>query len=279
MTFVTINDKPIWRLIISTPGTGAWNMAMDEAILESATHKTSPPTLRFYAWSPPCISLGYAQPISNIDLERIQALKWDIVRRPSGGRAILHTDELTYSIAAPLDDPHFSGGVLESYRHISQGLVEGLRLLHLEIEVQTEVQLTSTEREQAICFEIPSSYEITSEGRKLFGSAQIRRKGGVLQHGSLPLAGDITRICQALNLPDEEERAHAASHLRERATTIEQLLGKSVPWQDAVNAMLEGFNTALGIHFDQQEVSQEEMERAKWLCMEKYGQQEWIERL
>jgi lipoate-protein ligase A len=272
-------DKPTWRLIVSSPGTGAWNMALDEAILESAANRNSLPTLRLYSWSPPCISLGYAQPVSQIDLQRLHSFKWDIVRRPSGGRAILHTDELTYSVAAPIDDPHFCGGVLESYRHISKGLVQALTNLHLEIEIQPEVQLSDAEREQAICFEMPSSYEITASGKKLVGSAQVRRKGGVLQHGSLPLGGDIARICQVLSCPDEEERTRAASHLRERATTMEQLLGKSVSWQDAVNAMVEGFEAALGIHLDQQILTKVEIERAEALCKQKYEQQEWIERL
>lgn len=254
-------------------------MALDEAILESVTNKHSPPTLRLYSWSPPCLSLGYAQPISQIDLEKTQSFNWDIVRRPTGGRAILHVDELTYSVAATIDNPHFSGGVLESYRHISQGLVEALQNLHLEIEIQPVVQLSNADREQAICFEIPSSYEITAGGKKLVGSAQVRRKGGVLQHGSLPLAGDIARICQVLHYTDERERIHAVSHLRKRATTMEQLLGKPVPCQDAVNAMVEGFETALSIHLEQQELTEEEVERAEALCKEKYQQQEWTERI
>ncbi|OGO16043.1 MAG: hypothetical protein A2Z14_03590, partial [Chloroflexi bacterium RBG_16_48_8] len=247
-------------------------MALDEAILETTIKKGAYPTLRLYSWSHPCLSLGYAQPISQIDLDRVQALEWDIVRRPTGGRAILHADELTYSVTATSDNPHFAGGVLESYRHISQGLVSALEMLKLEIEIQPEVKLSNDEREQAICFELPSSYEIKAGGKKLVGSAQVRRGGGILQHGSLPLAGDITRICQVLAYPDEEQRNYAASHLRERATTLEQLLGEFIPWQDAANAMVAGFGEALDIHLEQQNVLEEEWERAETLCREKYEQ-------
>jgi lipoate-protein ligase A len=216
-------------------------MALDEAILETIIERRISPTLRLYSWSPPCLSLGYAQPISQVDLERIRSRKWDIVRRPTGGRAILHTDELTYSVAATLDNPHFAGGVLESYKHISQGLVRALQILNVGIEIQPEVKLTHAEREQAICFELPSSYEITAGGKKLVGSAQVRRKGGVLQHGSLPLVGDISRICKVLAFPDEEQRNIAVSRLNRRATTVESLMGFPIPWQDAADAMVAGF--------------------------------------
>jgi lipoate-protein ligase A len=254
-------------------------MAMDEALLESSSNGNSPPTLRLYAWSPPCLSMGSAQPSSQIDLHLLQDLAWDIVRRPSGGRAILHADELTYSVSAPLDHPHVAGGVLESYKNISQGLVQALRLLGLKIEIQPEVKLTHSEREQPICFEIPSSYEITAGGKKLIGSAQLRRGGGVLQHGSLPLSGDIARICQVLTFPDGALRQAAAERLRNRATTIEQLLNQPVTWDEAAQAVKAGFQNALGITLDQQTPSEGEMLRTETLIKEKYRHDAWTYRL
>jgi lipoate-protein ligase A len=269
----------IWRLIITPPSPGAWNMALDEAFLESTSEGIFPPTLRLYAWSPPCISLGYAQPSSQVDIRSLQELNWDIVRRSTGGRAILHTDELTYSVSAPLDNPHFAGGVLESYKHISQGLVQALQIMQLKIEIQPEVKLTSDEREQPICFEIPSSYEITAGGKKLIGSAQVRRRGGVLQHGTLPLNGDIARICQVLSFPDQESRELAARRLRERATTIEQLLNISVSWEEAADAVKSGFQSALGLRLEQAEPTKDERLRAEELAEEKFNSEEWTNRL
>jgi len=255
------------------------HLPLDEVLLESTSNGISPPTLRLYAWSPPCLSLGYAQPSSQVDIHLIQDLKWDIVRRPTGGRAILHTDELTYSVTAPLDNPHFAGGVLESYEHISQGLVKALENLQLNIETQPEVKLSNPEREQPICFELPSSYEITAGGKKLVGSAQLRRRGGVLQHGSLPLTGDITRICQVLSFPDDKLRRAATKRLRDRATTVEQLLNQQVSWEDAADAVKAGFKRALDLTLEQQNPSEDEMLRTEELHEEKYKNEEWTNRL
>jgi lipoate-protein ligase A len=254
-------------------------MAIDEAILEATIQKSAHPTLRLYSWSPACLSLGYAQPISQVDLDRLHAYKWDLVRRPTGGRAILHVDELTYSVAAPFDYPYFTGGVLESYKYISQGLVRALQILKVEIEVQPEVKLSNDQREQAICFELPSSYEITSGGKKLIGSAQVRRRGGVLQHGSLPLGGDITRICQVLSYSDEEGRSMAASRLGHRATTLEESLNHTIPWQECADAIVAGFEQALNIHLEEQTLSIEESERSDRLCRDKYEQMDWVKKL
>ena len=102
-----------WRLIITPPARGAWNMAVDEAILEHAGRGEVLPTLRLFAWEPPCLSLGRAQPFTDVDTERLQARGWDVVRRMTGGRAILHTDELTYSVSGPVDEPHLAGSLLE----------------------------------------------------------------------------------------------------------------------------------------------------------------------
>src|SRR5690606_14878512 len=109
-----------WRLIRTQPAAGAWNMAVDEAVLEAVGQGDVLPTLRLYAWNPPCLSLGFAQPVQDVDRAALARLGWELVRRPTGGRAILHTDELTYSVIAPLDEPRVAGSVLESYRRLSQ---------------------------------------------------------------------------------------------------------------------------------------------------------------
>ena len=113
---------PTWRLIVDGEADGATNMALDEAILMDVVAGNSPPTLRFYAWSPPCLSLGRNQPLGDVDLVSCHAAGVDVVRRPTGGRAILHTDELTYSVSLLQTDPLAAWGVLESYRRLSDGL-------------------------------------------------------------------------------------------------------------------------------------------------------------
>src|SRR5512142_460873 len=109
-------------------------MAIDEAIGRAVAERVTAPTLRFYAWAPPCVSLGRNQPLEAVDAARCAARGYAIVRRPTGGRAILHTDELTYSIAAPDDHPLMAGMVLDAYLRISHGLVAGLRRLGIEAE-------------------------------------------------------------------------------------------------------------------------------------------------
>ena len=108
-------------------------MAVDEAILEGMGRRASLPTLRLYAWEPACLSLGYAQLLTDVDIPRLQSCGWDLVRRSTGGRAVLHTDEITYSIMAPLNEPRMAGSVLESYSRLAEALVEAIRLLGLPV--------------------------------------------------------------------------------------------------------------------------------------------------
>ena len=269
---VAVNDydRSTWRLVRTSAATGPENMALDQAILEAVARGDSPPTLRLYAWEPPCLSLGYAQPIDDVDRPRLDSLGWGLVRRPTGGRAILHTDELTYSVAAPAAHPDLGGTVLASYRKISLGLIAGLARLGLQAEVQPEVKLTEAERANPICFEVPSSYEITVFGRKLVGSAQVRRQGGVLQHGSLPLCGDIGRICLVLRFESDAARAAASQGLTARAATLEALVGRPLTWQEAAKAMELGFGEALGWRLLPGEPTEPEMERAAALCAARF---------
>lgn len=254
-------------------------MAVDEAILESVARSSSPPTLRLYAWEPACLSLGYAQPYSDVDHPRLKSLGWDLVRRSSGGRAILHTDELTYALIAPLDNPHFTGGVLESYRHLSQGLAAALVILGLNPETKTKDIAGDDPPASPICFQIPSAYEITIQGRKLIGSAQVRRRGAVLQHGSLPLQGDITRVCQVLDFPSQEDRQAAANRLDASAATLANLLGRTLTWLEVADAVIEGFARGLDFTFQRSEITSGEVERAGELVVSRFAHQAWLERL
>jgi lipoate-protein ligase A len=263
-------DSMNWRLLCTPPATGAENMALDQAILEAVSRGEAPPTLRLYSWQPPCLSLGHSQSLEDVDPERLAAHGWQLIRRPTGGRAILHADELTYSVAAPATHPDLSGTVLGSYRRISLGLMRGLTHLGLEADIQPEVRLTEAERDNPICFEVPSSYEITARGRKLIGSAQVRRQGGVLQHGSLPLHGDIGRICLVLRFDSEVERASASARLAQRAATLEDLLGHAISWDEAAQAMVRGFSEALGWELASAEPTVHEGERAARLRDERF---------
>ncbi len=268
-----------WRVIFSKPLEGAWNMAVDEAILEAVGKGESPPTLRLYAWQPPCLSLGYAQPITDVDLSALNSAGWQLVRRPTGGRAILHTDELTYAVIAPLNEPRVAGGVLESYRRLAQGLLRALQLLGLPAQADQAYPLPpGAQANGAVCFEVPSNYEITANGKKIIGSAQARRLAGVLQHGSLPLTGDLTRITRALHFSDENSRAESADRLLEHATTLESVLHRTVRWEEAAESFKTAFEECLDLNLETDHLSGFELKRAAELTKEKYGNLEWNNR-
>jgi lipoyl(octanoyl) transferase len=284
-----------WRLIITPPERGSWNMAVDEAILDAAGREQVPPTLRLYAWSPPCLSIGFSQPAADVDLKALNSLGWDIVRRPTGGRSILHTDELTYSVCGPDSEPRLAGSVLESYRRLSAALLDALH--RLKIPAETQPELDKLEREQyvskiagadgAVCFELPSSYEITALGKKLVGSAQSRKREGVLQHGSLPLRGDLTRILQVLVFPEaarngpgsEPPRERAARRLLDRATTAEGCLGQPVAWETAAHAFQAAFSHVLNLELQPADLTAGEIQRAQELVKIKYEHPAWTRKV
>ena len=267
-----------WRLLYTPPSTGAWNMAVDESILEHIYRSESKPTLRLYSWNPPCLSLGHAQSFKDVDVERLKSHGWDVVRRVTGGRAILHTDELTYSVTGSADEPVLSGGVLESYNRLAQALLHAVQSLSVPVEMKEHEDGHTKQNLNPVCFEVPSTYEITVDGKKLIGSAQARKKEGVLQHGSLPLTGDLTRICDALIFENENARDTAKDRLLARATTVESVLGVGTDWETAAQAFVRGFEAELGIQFERGELSKSESQRADELVKEKYAHPSWTER-
>ena len=271
-----------WRLLITPAAHGAWNMAADEAILEHVGRGEGRPTLRLYAWEPACLSLGHAQPFADVDVERLRGRGWEMVRRPTGGRAILHTDELTYSVIGPGNEPRLAGSVLESYNRLACALLQAVRALGLNAQsnpLSLNMGGGHHNSTNPVCFEVPSAYEITVGGKKLIGSAQARRKEGVLQHGSLPLVGDLGRITEALLFPDEAARKEAAERLLARATTVETPLGRAVSWDEAAQAMVHAFESELGLHFERDGLSASEQARAAELVEEKYNHPSWMRRV
>jgi lipoate-protein ligase A len=254
-------------------------MAVDEAILEEVEREQVPPSLRLYSWQPPCLSIGYAQPSTDIDHERLINHGWDWVRRPTGGRAILHTDELTYSIIAPLSDARVSGGVLESYQRLSAALIAALRALKIPAISQPNISLRQNQRNGAVCFEVPSNYEIVFHGKKLIGSAQARRRNMLLQHGTLPLWGDLTRITQVLTFPNEQDRNDAATRLLSHATTVEIILQNKISLAESIHAFVAGFQSELNLMFIPAELSEKERSRAEILVQDKYTHPSWLGRI
>jgi len=263
-----------WRLIYGSPTAGSLNMAIDEAILMAESVR---PTLRFYAWQPYCLSLGYGQRVEDVDEAHLRDAGYDLVRRPTGGRAVLHAHELTYSLILPPDHPIADDGVIPSYRRISRALLTGLN--HLGVQSAARKQELRGQQNGPVCFEMPSHYEVTARGRKLIGSAQLRRKAGILQHGSLPLDGDIDAICDVLYYPDDASREQSKQQVRQRAITLYDALGGvSVSWQQAANAILEGFQQTFDLDFEVRRWTTVEQTLAHDLERTVYGSPEWTNR-
>lgn len=272
-------EPATWRLIVEdTPRSGAANMAVDQAIAEACAAGKSPSTVRFYAWRPPAVSLGRLQPMADIDEAAVQRLGYEIVRRPTGGRAILHTDEFTYSVAAAADDPRVRGGVMDAYLRISNALLAGLRRLGVAADKAPGTVRVGPDV-SAVCFEVPSAYEITAGTRKLMGSAQSRRAGYVLQHGSLPLVGDITRLIDVLAL-DSDTAGRLRAELSERACTLAQALAvpddsEQVTFRTVAAAMQAGFGEALRLTLTPGQLTPGEVRRSAELIRTQFGSDSW----
>ncbi len=267
-------DNSTWRLLITGTDGGSMNMAVDQAIMEAVAAENAPPTLRFYAWQPPCLSLGYMQPINDVDQDRLAARGWGLVRRMTGGRAILHTDELTYSVAVLAGNPIVAGDIVQSYRNLSRALLNGLHRLGTAPQADKRADRQHGPK-NPVCFEVPSHYEITVDEKKLVGSAQVRKFGAVLQHGSLPLTGDITRICDALRFDSDEQRETIRRRVQRRAATLAGVLNRQIAWEQAVHAMIEGFRETFDLHFEHGALTSGEQARAAELCAQQYAADVW----
>jgi lipoate-protein ligase A len=266
-----------WRLLRHSLATGAENMAIDEAITMAIAEGQAPPTLRFYAWAPPCVSMGRNQKFAEVDGDYCAARDYGIVRRPTGGRAILHTDELTYSVIAAPDHPLMAGLVLDSYLRLSAGLVAGLMRLGIAAEPAPGTNRPGPDV-SAACFEVPSAYEIVAGTRKVLGSAQARRARSVLQHGSLPLTGDLTRVVDCLTFADEAERETLRRSLHGHAATAEELAGRPISYAEAEAAMIAGFAEALALELAPGELTAAECAWAAELVQDRYDNVGWTTR-
>jgi lipoate-protein ligase A len=180
---------PSWRLLLDLDGRPGWqNMAVDQALLASA--RRGERWLRLYRWAPHCLSFGRHEPaLRRYDRSRIEAGGLDVVRRPTGGRAVWHADELTYALAAPATP---FGGLRQAYEEIHRMLIAALRRLGVRAELAPPRATAAVDA--GACFASPAGGEITVGGRKLVGSAQLREGDGLLQHGSILLAGGQTAV-------------------------------------------------------------------------------------
>lgn len=263
----------MWRYLPFELHSGAENMATDEAMLLTlAKHPASPPILRFYGWNPPTLSLGYAQRFAKeVEVTACRENGIEIVRRPTGGRAILHQYELTYSVVAPEEDEHVLGTIMESYLKISKALLHGFRDLGIAAEM-AEGALDSAA--SAACFDAPSWYELVVGGRKLVGSAQVRKDGVLLQHGSIILHFDTELLFKVLKFSSEEVRAQQRQAFQAKACALDEVAPRPITRAELERSLCQGFEAVMGIELARSELSPEEKTLAAELQL-KYQAEEW----
>lgn len=265
-----------WRLLLTGKADGAWNMAVDEAILQAHALGKVPNTIRFFGWQPACVSIGFFQSLEReIDLDQCRALGVDYVRRPTGGRVVLHDAELTYSIVAGESDPFVSGSIKESYRKISQAVVIALRSLGANVQAERLKSGEALKKRTGVCFDSRSDYELSFEGRKLVGSAQCRRDGVVLQHGSILLDVDANSLFTLTGHPNNSSREDLVRQFSDKVATLKEAIGRPVSFEEAVRAAIGGFEKVLGADLESGLLTSEERGIAEDLREKKYTKREW----
>lgn len=285
-----------WRLLRTGHNSGAWNMAVDEAIMIHVAKKIVPPTFRLYGWVPPALSLGRLQSFErDVDPDNCRSLGVDVVRRPTGGRAVLHDNEVTYSFIISEDDPLLPPDLRDSFYLATEGIVKGLALLGIEAEIQGRqgagsladaYQRESRTRpapdqsvQSGACFDSPSWYEVVAGGKKLVGSAQARLKGVFLQHGSILITLDTDKVCRVLRYDHPDARDQASTQLLEKATSIEAILGRAVSFREVEEAVISGIQDHISpIELVEGQLLPEELLCAEDLISQKYAADTWTKR-
>ncbi len=261
----------IWRLIPYRVADPAWNMAVDEALFRSYLEENTPPVLRFYGWSKPTISIGYFQDtVAEINLARLRELDYGLVRRTTGGRAVLHDCELTYAVIGGVR----SGlplGLMPSYLYISHALIEAFS--ELEIIAKLHQGMPQGKIKSGACFDAPSWYELMVAGKKLVGSAQYRQGENFLQHGSILLDFDAAALTKVLNLSSIEASEYAA--ILQRKVTSFADLGVFTTLERMITTICLAFQKLYQIEFEISDLTSGEYQQAQELMELKYATDNW----
>lgn len=262
-------SAPTWRLIESDPAAGAWNLALDDAVFGSVRAGASPPTLRLYGWSPPALTIGYAQSRErDVDLEACRAQGVAVLRRVTGGRAVLHDDEVTYSVCCAGDRVLFGTGIGGSGARIAAALAAALAILGAPAPC---VAGRGGRRGRGLprsadCFVSEARHEVGIAGVKAVGSAQRRVGEAFLQHGSIPIGDPAASLARLLRSP----RGTPA-----RGRGLAFLLGRRPDRGEVAAALREGFAATWGVRFEPSGPSAAELRKARSLERSRYGSEPW----
>ncbi|CAH0345707.1 biotin/lipoate A/B protein ligase family protein [Bacillus sp. CECT 9360] len=272
--------KEVWAYIDSGDCSPSFNMAMDEVLLNWHSNGEIPPVIRFYGWNPPTLSIGYFQKAEKeINLDEVKRRGVGFVRRPTGGRAVLHEHELTYSVIVTEEHPGMPKNVTEAYRVISEGVLMGFQ--NLGMDAYFAVPKTDSEKaalkepRSSVCFDAPSWYELVVEGRKVAGSAQTRQKGVILQHGSILIDLDDDKLFSMFNFSNDRVKERMMKSFKDKAVAIHDLTTRRINIAEAKEAFKNGFAEGLDIELKPYTLSEKQLEEIEHLAKTKYESDEW----
>ncbi len=257
-----------------------FNMAVDEMLLHGMRAPHARPVLRFYAWSVPAITVGYFQDVlRDFHFDECQKRGWDVVRRLTGGRAVFHDDELTYSVILPDSAPAAAGGVLESYRSLSRGLLQGLRDIGVNAELVSFHGRRGTARGTGSgspnCFASASWYEIKVGNRKLVGSAQRRLRYGILQQGSILISTRRFHEFHEVFRKSSDKRTGKRPVSHPAMTSLTEVLNRPVDLDLLKLALLKGFQSTQGVRFEPRALDDEDLRGVRRFQIARYQRKEW----
>ena len=251
---MSILSNPYWQLIDTGFNSGTYNMDFDISLVEKLQRNEILPTLRMYGWKPWAVSLGYNQSENDINISKCTEYGFDIVRRPTGGRAILHANELTYSVVMFAENR----GITEIYSLISKALVSGLQKICAEVSYETSqpnLQAFYKKQESVPCFSASARYEVQIHGKKLVGSAQRRFSSPdgreiVLQHGSILLGSEHKLLAEVVAIHDVAIKKKISEDIDNKTIDLSTAMKRTITFDEVAQAIRSGFEKELSLQFE-----------------------------
>ncbi len=272
-----------WRFLNSGKCSPAENMAIDETIMIGLQKGISPQTIRVYDWQLPTISLGYHQKLEEaIDLRKAKHMGFAVIRRPTGGRAVLHYDELTYAVIGKIDGV-LSGFTLQAYQSISKALIRGLSYAGIEVSLENrKLPLHQHQQSKNPCFSSSAKYELiykplseNSKRKKIVGSAQVRKNKVLLQHGSILLNHNQELIAELMPNIVDKERKLLRKSLAQQTISINQILTKKISFSFLAEKIYQGFKQEWNVDLIQESELNEKEKKIYPQIFDKYQSKEW----
>lgn len=267
--------KEEWGFINTGSHNAAINMAMDESLLKWHKNGDIPPTLRFYSWNSPSLSVGRFQKVeSHIDFSAVHSYDCQFVRRLTGGSSVLHDDELTYSIVVAEDHPNIPTTVRDAYYILTKGIMEGYRKLGIQTSYAYPSREEIKKKRSAVCFEQATYYEVVVDGKKLSGNAQTRKDGVLLQHGSIPMTINEEMLFDLFLFPSESVKERQRTAFSNKAIAINDITNRKHTYEMLVEAFYEGFQIGLDVDFKPIILTDAQWDEVRHLAETKYATNE-----